>query len=97
GTERPPPAAVASTRRTYSKLLCRVVASAHPWMTILEAAGGGPKPLGPNTTWRTPGHRFTMRVWIALPKKAALYTMKYQPEQRFKRIQWTCYAAPRYP
>jgi methionyl aminopeptidase len=28
-----------------------------------------------------------MRVWIALPKKAALYTMKFQPEQCLKRIQ----------
>jgi hypothetical protein len=27
-----------------------------------------------------------MRVWIALPKKAALYTMKFQPEQCLK---WT--------
>jgi len=26
-----------------------------------------------------------MRVWIALPKKAALYTMKFQPEQCLKR------------
>jgi methionyl aminopeptidase len=26
-----------------------------------------------------------MRVWIALPKKAALYTMKFLPEQCFKR------------
>src|ERR1700722_14558248 len=34
---------------------------------------------------RTPGHRFTMRVWIALPKKAALYTMNFQPEQCLKR------------
>jgi hypothetical protein len=34
---------------------------------------------------RTPGYRFTMRVWIALPKKAALYTMNFQPEQCLKR------------
>ena len=34
--------------------------------------------------WRTPGYRFTMRVWIALPKKAALYTMNFQSEQCFK-------------
>jgi len=34
---------------------------------------------------RTPGYRFTMRVWIALPKKAALYTMNFSPEQRFSK------------
>jgi len=27
-----------------------------------------------------------MRVWIALPKKAALYTMNFQPEQCLKQI-----------
>jgi methionyl aminopeptidase len=34
--------------------------------------------------FRTPGHRFVIRVWIALPKKAALYTMNFQPEQCLK-------------
>src|ERR1700690_3796735 len=45
---------------------------------------------------RTPGHRFVMRVWIALPKKAALYTMKFQPEQCFKQAcGYLCCATPR--
>src|ERR1035438_5445108 len=54
-------------------------------VTILkrDTAGlGGPSA---DAAFRTPGHRFVMRVWIALPKKAALYTMKFQPEQCLKR------------
>jgi len=34
------------------------------------------------TTVPTPGRKFAMRVWIGLPKKAALYTMKFSSEQR---------------
>ncbi len=66
-------------------------------MTILEATLGADKVSGPNARWRTPGHRFTMRVWITLPKKAALYTMKFQPEQCLKRVLWTMLRTLRYP
>ena len=34
----------------------------------------------------TPGCKLLIRVWIALPKKAALYTMKFSPEQRFRQV-----------
>jgi len=31
-----------------------------------------------------PGRKFVIRVWIGLPKKAALYTMNFPPEQRVR-------------
>jgi methionyl aminopeptidase len=34
----------------------------------------------------TPGRKLVIRVWIALPKKAALYTMIFPPEQRFRHF-----------
>jgi hypothetical protein len=34
-------------------------------------------------------------VWIALPKKAALYTMNFSPEQRFRQASHP--HAPLYP
>src|SRR5580658_9188947 len=53
--------------------------------TILKAVLPASNARTVSAPLRTPGYRFTMRVWIALPKKAALYTMNFQPEQCLKR------------
>jgi hypothetical protein len=34
---------------------------------------------------------------LTLPKKAALYTMNFQPEQRFEQHRTPCFAPPRSP
>ena len=48
-------------------------------VTILSRAASSPAPADTQSTG------LAMRVWVALPKKAALYTMKYLPEQCFER------------